>query len=319
MDSSVKRPLISVLMSVYNGEKYLREAIESILAQTFADFEFLIINDGSTDSSRDIILSYSDARIRLIDNEEKIGLTKSLNKGISLARGKYIARMDADDISMPERIEKQVGYMDIAEDYVLVGAGAYLIDANGNEIGRLDRPFTHEEILGHIFFFNPVIHPSVMFRKAPILKIGGYNPDIQKAQDYDLWLRLVDFNMKFCNLPSLLIKHREHEYSIEAVSFDDQEKYARATLKQAIKKNLNLDASEYHIVFIRKYGNVSKISVINKILLVIFLFRMLKLFKYRFKSISTELVFKEHAKNLIINVRLSKFLLRLTNKLIEHA
>src|SRR3990170_6306785 len=103
-------PEITVLMSVYNGERFLREAIESILNQTYRDFEFLIINDGSTDSSREIILSYNDPRIRLIDNELNIGLTRSLNKGLRLARGKYIARQDADDISFRKRLEKQVAF-----------------------------------------------------------------------------------------------------------------------------------------------------------------------------------------------------------------
>src|SRR5659263_168424 len=110
--TDLKAPKVTVLMAVYNGERYLREAIESILGQSFADFEFFIVNDGCTDSSRDIILSYRDPRIRLIDNQENIGLTKSLNIGLSLASGEYVARQDADDISYPTRIEKQIEYFE---------------------------------------------------------------------------------------------------------------------------------------------------------------------------------------------------------------
>ena len=175
MGNNKLKPLITVLMSVYNGERYLHEAIESILNQTFTDFEFLIINDGSTDSTRDIITSYTDSRIRLIDNEQNIGLTKSLNKGIDLARGKYIARMDADDISMPERLEVQYNFLEKNIEYSLVSSGAYLIDENNNQIGELYRPYNYEMILGYIFFFNPIIHPSVLFEKKEIIECGKYN------------------------------------------------------------------------------------------------------------------------------------------------
>ncbi len=120
--SMKEKPRVTVLMSVYNGEKYLREAIDSILNQTFKDFEFLIIDDGSTDSSADIIRSYTDFRIRLIQNEKNIGLTRSLNKGLKLAKGEYIARMDVDDISLPIRFEKQVSFLDKYEDVKLVGS-----------------------------------------------------------------------------------------------------------------------------------------------------------------------------------------------------
>lgn len=169
-------PLVTVLMSVFNGEKYLREAIDSILTQTFSDFEFLIINDASTDRSREIILSYLDPRIRLIDNEENIGLTRSLNKGIDLAKGKYIARMDADDVSMPERLEKQVRFMEENPDIAVLGSWAYGIDGTGRINAEFRTPICEEIIFKDLFFSNPLIHGSVMFDKKFVKNIGSYNP-----------------------------------------------------------------------------------------------------------------------------------------------
>ncbi len=131
-----ENPKVSVIMSVYNGDKYLREAIESILNQTFTDFEFIIVNDGSTDNSLEIIESYDDERIKTINNKKNIGLTKSLNKALKFAKGKYIARQDADDVSLPNRFEKQVEYLDSHPEVALVGTSVYLIDENGKIIGK---------------------------------------------------------------------------------------------------------------------------------------------------------------------------------------
>ncbi len=160
-------------MSVYNGEKYLREAIDSILGQTFKDFEFLIIDDGSTDSSVEIIRSYADPRIRLIQNEENIGLSRSLNKGLKLARGEYIARMDADDISLPRRLAAQVGLLDKQPDIGLVGTSIQLIDCDGERMHVHRVPTTHAQILWALCFTTPLAHPSVVFRKVIIECVGG--------------------------------------------------------------------------------------------------------------------------------------------------
>jgi glycosyltransferase involved in cell wall biosynthesis len=146
-------PRISVVMSVYNGEKYLRQAIESILQQTYTDFEFIIIDDGSTDSSREIIQSYDDKRIRLVINEQNIGLTKSLNKGIRLAKGEFIARMDADDISLPQRFEKQVAYLDSHPEVGVLGTYANIIDHRGKIINNIIFPTEHETILWTMLLF----------------------------------------------------------------------------------------------------------------------------------------------------------------------
>src|SRR6185295_9135648 len=155
-------PQVSVLMSVYNGEKYLKEAMESILNQSFSDFEFLIFNDSSTDSSREIILSYNDPRIVLIDNKKNIGLTKTLNKGISLAKGKYIARMDADDVCHPERLNEQVNYLDKNAEVAVCGTWVQFL--NENEVVKL--PTKKNEIKTLLFCNSCLAHPSVMIRKS---------------------------------------------------------------------------------------------------------------------------------------------------------
>ena len=185
-------PLVSVLMPVYNGEPYLREAVESILNQTFADFEFIIIDDGSTDSTWQILTTYAaqDPRIVLIRSEENVGLTKSLNKGLALARGKYIARQDADDVSLPQRLEKQMLYVVQHPQVVLLGTWCQSINEVGNQSGCFHPPTTHQAILDYFAAQNPFAHSSVLFRRAPVQEIGGYPVDYLYAQDLSLWFQL---------------------------------------------------------------------------------------------------------------------------------
>jgi len=152
-------PEVTVLMSVYNGSKYLAEAIESILHQSYTDFEFLIINDGSTDLSEKIIKSYNDRRINYIKNNENIGLTRSLNKGLCLARGKYIARMDADDISMPDRFKEQVDFMEKNENVVACGT---FIELFGIKTGKIKYPIKDKEIREKFIFNPPLAHPTAV-------------------------------------------------------------------------------------------------------------------------------------------------------------
>ena len=203
-------PKVTVLMSVYNGEKYLREAMESILNQTFGDFEFLIINDASTDTSKEIILSYADLRIVYVENEINLGLTKSLNEGLKLVKGEYVARMDDDDISLPMRLEKQVQFMDNNPDVGVCGTWFKLFPS-----GELvERPVTNDEIRLHLFRDNALGHPTVMLR-VEVLKWNNfyYNPEYTYAQDYELWTRLMQ-KTKMHNIPEVLLKYRVHETQI---------------------------------------------------------------------------------------------------------
>jgi glycosyltransferase involved in cell wall biosynthesis len=202
-------------MSVYNDEEYLREAIESILGQTFKDFEFLIIDDGSTDSSADIIRSYSDPRISFIQNERNIGLTRSLNKGLKLARGKYIARQDADDISLPERLEKQVRFLDEHRRVGLLSGSHTDINTNGEEIRFCKPPTDNDVIKQQLFRLSCFCHTSSMFRKKCIERVGPYREECGCSEDYDLWLRIAE-EFDVANIEQLLCKVRIVAGSISA-------------------------------------------------------------------------------------------------------
>ncbi|MEM9162576.1 MAG: glycosyltransferase [Cyanobacteria bacterium P01_F01_bin.4] len=203
-------PKVTVLMSVYNGEHYLRASIDSILFQSFKDFEFLIINDGSADSTLEIINTYDDSRIRLINNECNLGLTKSLNKGLKLARGKLIARQDGDDISEPDRLAKQVSFLEAHPKVALVGSWYKNIDPQGNLIGAYELPCESAQNRWEMLFCNPFIHSAVMFRKRPVACwIGSYLYDeaFVYAQDYALWGRIA-CRRKVANIGEYLVRLR---------------------------------------------------------------------------------------------------------------
>ncbi len=199
-------------MPVYNGFKYLKQAIDSVLEQTFSDFEFLIINDGSTDTTADIVRSYLDKRVRLIDNGRNIGLIASLNKGIELAKGEYIARMDCDDICLPERFEKEVEYLEMHPEVCMVAAHVAFIDEQGNEIGHWREDMitkTFEQIKSFLPKENCIAHPTVMMRKSVIQPIG-YNKSFKYSEDWGLWLMLLANGEKFTKLDTVLLKYRVH-------------------------------------------------------------------------------------------------------------
>lgn len=207
-------PRVSVLMSVYNGERYLHKAIDSVLGQTFTDFEFVILDDGSTDGTAAILDSYRDDRIVRTRNQANIGLTRSLNKGLALARGKYIARHDADDISFPTRLASQVHYLDSHPDVALVSANYERIDAAGRVLGQTSHSFRPELIPWHLLFHNCLGgHSQVMFRLDTVLDLGGYDDGYRYSQDYELWSRLARTHHIHI-LPQVLLKWRDHEASV---------------------------------------------------------------------------------------------------------
>ena len=204
MNNSI--PKISVVMSVYNEEKYLPEAIESILNQTFEDFEFIIVNDGSTDRSLEIIQSYDDDRIVLI-NQENTGLAKALNNGIAISKSDFIARIDADDIAMPERLEKQLAFLSNSPSYIIIGSNAAIIDKDGHFVCDSHLFVTDEEMKG-MLPNTPFIHPSVMFKKKSFYEAGKY-PEymINFAEDVVLINRMAKLG-KFANISENLIQYR---------------------------------------------------------------------------------------------------------------
>lgn len=234
-------PKITVLMSVYNGEKYLRKAIESILNQTYGNFEFLIINDGSTDSSAKIVHSYQDSRIHFINNHKNIGLTKSLNKGLALAKGEYIARQDADDISNLKRFEKQVNYLERNSEVVLLGTQARIINSKGfvSKIPNFRKLPTNEiSIRWYCMINNPFIHSSIMIRRKIIWgEYGGYNNSFITSQDYELWSRIV-YTHVCRNLKESLVDFRWHRKNISSNYTPENMIWVGKIYQQAIKNGL---------------------------------------------------------------------------------
>jgi glycosyltransferase involved in cell wall biosynthesis len=231
MVSSLEHPQITVLMSVYNGEKFLRKAVDSILDQTYKNFEFLIINDFSTDSSRDIILSYNDPRIKLIDNEKNIGLTRSLNKGIGLAQGEYIARMDCDDISLPERLAKQITFMDSNPEVGVCGTWAKII-GESEDIWRY--PTDADTIRCSLLFGSVLVHSSVIIRRK-FFKLHNlsYNEQLQQSQDYDLWVRCAQL-FPLRNIAEILLLYRLHDQQVGNVFSNNQKEGANTVRQQQL-------------------------------------------------------------------------------------
>ncbi len=201
-------PEVTVLMSVHNGEKWLRECIDSVLSQSEGDFEFIIINDGSTDGTGVILDSYADKRIVTV-TQENAGLTKSLNIGLSLAKGKFVARIDADDICVPDRFYKQRKFLLENPDTVLVGSNARLIDESGRCMGRAVYPRSHEMLVERltISFRSVFPHSSVFFKKNIVMQEGGYLENYIRSQDYDLYLRLSE-KYRISNIDEFLVKIR---------------------------------------------------------------------------------------------------------------
>jgi len=210
-------PKISVILPVYNvKEEYLRESIESVLNQTFSDFEFIIIDDNSTNNAEEVILSYKDSRIIYVKNETNIGLTATLNNGFKLAKGDYIARMDSDDISLPQRFEKQLLFMDAHLDIGVLGTFVEMIPQRKIVI----RPTEHDEIVKCLLFmYCALFHPTIFIRASEIEKFNiVYNSKNDKcAEDYELWLSLIN-KVKFANLPEILLSYRQHNESITSLS-----------------------------------------------------------------------------------------------------
>jgi Glycosyltransferases, probably involved in cell wall biogenesis len=206
-------PLVTVLMTVYNGAEYLKATVNSIVTQTFTDFEFLIVNDYSMDNSVKIIESFSDERIVIHNNEKNLGQTKSLNVGLKLAKGKYVARMDADDIAFPLWLEKLVKFFEKHQEYAAIGSQAIVIDSNGRTKKTRMVPGSFHEIIFRIFFDSPMNHVSVLLNRELILKNGGYDEEFKVTQDYELWSSLIRNHYSIINIPEVLVSYRVHSSS----------------------------------------------------------------------------------------------------------
>ncbi len=203
-------PRVTVLMPVRDGAQWLALAIDSVLAQAFSDFEFLVIDDGSTDRSREIAADYAarDMRVRLI-GQDALGLIATLNRGIAEARGELIARLDADDLARPERLARQVAAMDMNPRLNLIGSWAVKIDPEGRSNGIISPPFDRQQLRDTLARTNPFIHSSVMMRTEAARQAGGYRAAFEAAEDYDLWLRLAEHG-EIAIIPEPLVLYREH-------------------------------------------------------------------------------------------------------------
>lgn len=206
-------PRVTVLMTVYNGLPYLAEAIESVLAQTFQDFELVIIDDASTDGSVACIRHYTDPRIRLWVNAKNLGQARSLNEGLSHARASYIARLDQDDVCLPRRLEKQVAQLDARPNVAVVGTLMAGMDANGRQTVVMGRTLNdYGAFIGSLLLeLCPLCHPSVMFRREVVTLLGGYDESFVPAEDVELWTRLALRRHTAYVIPELLMRSRIHQ------------------------------------------------------------------------------------------------------------
>jgi glycosyltransferase involved in cell wall biosynthesis len=240
-------PAVTVLMPVFNAEKHLRQSLESVLRQRFCDFELLAIDDGSSDSSAGILAGFGDPRIRILRNEKNIGLVATLNRGLEEARGDWIARQDADDVSAPGRLAAQMAFVRGNPAVPLVGSDALLIDAGGRSCGRW-RTGGHADLVAwDLCFRAPFAHSSALFRRSIIQRVGGYR-DLRACEDLDLWGRIAaDFPVVTLRQP--LVKYRLHGESIMAGAERDAARCwdVKATLERHLAQvapGLDRDACE---------------------------------------------------------------------------
>lgn len=264
------QPKVSVILPVYNAQKYLREAIDSILNQTFKDFEFIIINDGSRDSSPEIIKSYSDERIRYYDNDGNKGLIYTLNRGIDLAKGEYIARMDADDISMPTRFEKQVAYMDSHPDCIVCGTDTqsfYNDKIKDFIIKLLPSHYKYDDctIKKYLLISACFAHPTVFIRTKTLIDNNiRYKEEYKHAEDYKLWIDLCDYG-NFHNLHEKLLKYRITPTQItkNRETVVELKSTAKKCRKEYIEKYFRYNSEIPKIIFRQKL-DTSSIKMLKK-------------------------------------------------------
>ncbi len=228
-------PFISVILPVYNAQPFLKEAIESILNQSYSNFEFIIINDGSTDDSEKIILQFNDSRIKYYYQQNK-GLGATLNIGLSLSTGTYIARQDQDDISYPDRFKKQIDFLEKNPTIVLLGTRAKIFTENSTEIKYHNHATHSANLKFDLLFDNPFVHSSVMFKKSAIDAVGDYTIDRNLYEDYDLWSRM-SLNGEVANLSDILLDYRHHSKGLSTNSSNFKE---YALFEQGLKNTKKL-------------------------------------------------------------------------------
>ena len=236
-------PKVSVVMSVYNGERFLRQAVDSILSQTFTDFEFVVVDDGSTDGTEEILKGYTDPRLRMI-RQENTGLIGSLNRAVDIASGEYIARMDADDISSPRRLELQLEWLESHPCTAVLGTQVAQIDEAGGAIRRHYYP-VRSDAIGKALLrgATAICHGSVILRRACFERAGGYRQRLEHAEDYDLWLRMIE-SYEVENLTGVLYLKRLTLDSVSFANFLAQQRGAAYALDCARRRRAGLPEPE---------------------------------------------------------------------------
>lgn len=268
------KPLVSVVMPVYNGEKFLPQAIESILNQTYKNFEFIIIDDASTDGSFEIIKKYAkkDKRIKFMRNKKNLGQTEALINSKKLIKGKYFFKMDSDDIANPKRLEKQVNFLENNQNYIIVGSNLKVIDENSKLIGYRFYPRTDEEIRKTIFFKSPFAHPTICFRTSIISRIF-YDNIFKYAEDYYLWFKFLKVGKGY-NLDDLLVSYRISRSQVKNLQLKNQ-------LKETIKiQKIIFSESKKIPVKARIYHFLHKLLLFLPSTLVLCLFKKIELRQY---------------------------------------
>lgn len=237
--------MISIILPLFNSENFIFESVDSLLNQNYSDFELLIIDDGSVDRSLEIVSSFQDSRIKVFQREHS-GLISGLNFGLQKAQGDLIARFDNDDVCLPDRLRKQVRFLSENPEASLVGGNAILIDEEGNELqGHTKMPSDTLGIEKNLKnLVNPIIHPSVMFRREHVLKIGGYRNLFQAAEDYDLWLRMSQAGMKLFNIEEPVMKLRKHRRNMSVLQMRSSVKSCLLALADHLIGNSSGDSFE---------------------------------------------------------------------------
>lgn len=232
-------PRISVLMSVYDGERHLAEAIESVLGQSLGDFELIVVDDGSTDGTDHILRSFAarDERVRVVQNESNVGLTRSLNRGLAAARGVYVARHDADDICAPRRFELQTRFLDARPDVALVCGAFERMDEDGRPLGRVTVPGDHDSLEATLLLMNPICHSSVMARRDSVSRAGGYDESFAFSQDYDLWWSIGRIG-SLAALPEVVVRRRQGDAILSRTHGEEQAKCSLRVSLRAVKDSL---------------------------------------------------------------------------------
>ncbi|QUA54039.1 glycosyltransferase family 2 protein [Aristaeella lactis] len=291
---------VSVIMSAYNAQAFIREAVDSILNQTMGDFELLVTDDCSTDDTLKILKSYHDDRLIVIENNKQQGLTANLNSMIERSSGEYIARLDADDVSDLSRLEKQVIVLDSNPDIFMVCS---YVKAIGNRSGINKPPLKHDDIAATLLFFNPITHSSVMFRNDGT----KYNINYKKAQDYELWTRLFREGKRFFTIAEPLVSFRYHHLQISNIGKTDQLAFATQVKINELQQ-LGIDINDKDFSFVINYLETGLIENSNE------LYRVLALFSEIETKNRQNKVYSKVALKRVIKIRCVRIYTRLKDR-----